>query len=246
MTTPEPKAQLISPMFRMGYTDQLIVPKAYLPKGQTKPQGAPKHSLPMIFTEEDLPKFRQPDNDGALELVNVKDVCKKLTAIKWPGQDPKVIFSKNVDGVVIPLANWPIKNGNKLLEANAKKEKPSKLDHLKDMYQITASSNEDKPPKLSYMEAGARRMLSRDNPDDMKIIKRLFLSGFYAIAELSLLAQSTPMGNFVTFYLNHVQFRKEGERIGGGGLMERFEGVLGGESDNDPTLGAGADDDDTY
>jgi len=244
MTAVEAKAQLITPVFRMGYTDQLITAKAYIPKGQTKSNAAPKFSLPMIFTEEDLAKFRQPADDGSLELVNVRDVCKKLTAIKWPGKDPKVIFSKNVEGEDIPLYNWPIKNGNKMLEANAKKEKPSKLDHLKDCFQITATSNEDKPPKLSYIEAGSRRMLSRDNPDDMKVIKRLFLSGYYAIAELSLLAQSTPMGNFVTFYLNHVQFRKEGERIGGGGLMERFEGVLGGEADLDPT--AGAIDDETY
>lgn len=240
MAQPEAKAQLITPMFRMGYTAQLITPKAYIPPGQTKPQGAPKHQLPMIFTEEAMGKFRQPAEDGSLEEVNVRDVCKSLVKIKWPGVDPKTLFT-NQKGVV--MANWPIKTGDKLIEANAKKDKPRKLDHLAGCYQITASSNEDKPPKLSYIEAGKRVYLSRDNPADMKVINRLFLSGYYAIAELSLLAQETPMGNFVTFYLNHVQFRKEGERIGGGGLMERFEGVLGGEADLDPTLGSGDDDD---
>jgi hypothetical protein len=240
MTKVEPKAQLITPVFRMGYTQQLITPKAYIPPGQTKPQGAPKHQLPMIFTEADIGKFRQPSDDGNLEEVNIKEVCKKLTAIKWPGVDPKTLFT-NQKGVA--MANWPIKVGNRLIEANEKKEKPRNLEHLKDCYQITASSNEDKPPKLSYIEAGKRIYLLRDNPADMKIINRLFLSGYYAVAELSVLAQETPMGNFITFYLNHVQYRKEGERIGGGGLMERFEGVLGGEADVDPTLGSDDDDD---
>ena len=246
-TATEAKANLITAPFRMGWTDQLIKPEAFAPKGQTPKAGAAKKfQLPMIFTEADLGLFLQPSGD-VLEEVNIRDICKKLTAIKWPGQDPKVIFSKTdlTTGVVTPLANWPIKNGNKILEANAKKEKPSKLDHLKDCFQITASSNEDKPPRLTYIKEGAVIELNRDNPEDMKVIKRLFLSGYWAIAEVSLLAQTTPMGNFVTFYLNHVRFRKEGERIGGGGgLMSRFEGVLGGEADIDPTMGAGKDDDD--
>ena len=51
------------------------------------------------------------------------------------------------------------------------------------------------------------------------------------------MAGTTGDNKYVTFYVNSVVFKKDGERLGGGSHMERLLGVKGGETTYDPTEG---------
>ena len=224
----ELKANLITPLFRLSYP-KLDVPVPYMENGKQK--GDPAFSMQMIFEQDALTKFKRASEDGSFEDVSVKKVCMELVEGKWPGQKPEEVFPKNNKG----KSQWPLKNGDKLIELENKKDKPKKLDHLAGMIMIPAKCNQDYPPKLSYKEAGKLIKLDRDIPSDMKIIKRLFSGGNYCIAELNIIPLEVNGNNYLTFYVNHVQFRKEGEAIGGSSLMDRFDGIDGGEADIDPT-----------
>jgi hypothetical protein len=52
-------------------------------------------------------------------------------------------------------------------------------------------------------------------------------------AELSIVAGDTP-NKYVTCYINSVRFHKDGARLGGTSIMDRFEGVAGGAADHNP------------
>jgi len=231
----EIKARVISSLFRMNFP-KLDVPKAFDDKKDAKL----KFSTQMLFDPAKLADFNIDNGHGGFDKVDITKLCKDLAYQKWPDikGDPdafKEHFRKLKGG-----SNWPIRKGETVIaeltkKNQAKGKKVPDLSYLEGMVQINASSNEEMPPVLSYKEAGKTVELDRSNPDHMRKIKKLFTGGNYAIAELTVIPQETDAGHYITFYLNHVVFRKEGERLGGGGgLMSRFDGIDGGETDFDP------------
>ena len=226
----EVKISLLTPTFRMSYPN-LLTARQYVRNG--KPQGDPNFSVNMIFDAESLKKFRMVDENDKLVDVDITQVCKDMAAKKWKGTELSELFPKKPNGTT----DWPIKKGDNLIALEAKKTKPKNLDFLAGMYQIPAKGSVKYPPQLRYRENGEVITLDRDNEAHVKIIKKLFDGGSSASAEVSVLAQQTPQGNFSTFYLNKVMFKKEGKRLGGQSLMDRFDGIDGGESDVDPTAG---------
>lgn len=225
------RAQVMSPIVRIGRSS-LDIARVFKDPVTKKENGEPKFSLSMIV--DDVSKFNR-DVDGTLAAVNVTELCKELAAQKWPNLTIQEMFPKKPNGD----RDWPIKKGDEIIALNAKKPKPAKLDHLKDKVQIGASAKAEYPPRLSYIDPMTKKPvdLDRDNPEDMKKIKKLFLPGNYVKTELSIVPNEVNGKCYVTFYLNHVRFMKEGERINGGGssMMDRFDGIDGGEGNFDPT-----------
>ena len=103
-----------------------------------------------------------------------------------------------------------------------------------------------RPSLVDAKGSGTRRRYSYRDLLELKIIKKLFLPGNYAMLELSIVPNEVNGKCYLTFYVNHVRFKKVGDRIGGGNsMMDRFDGIDGGEGDVDPTAGDddfGADD----
>lgn len=228
------RVQLISPLVRISRV-QLDVPRIYKDPATGKENGEPKFGLTMLLDPADIGKFRK-EVDGKLVEVNVTEVCKELAKQKWPELTLQEMFPKKPSGD----SDWPIKNGDKIIELNAKKAKPKKLDFLAGKVQIGTSASHKVPPRLSYFDPvqGKNVTLDRDNPEDMKKIKKLFLSGNYGFCEISIVPNEVNGKCYLTFYLNHIRYKKEGERIGGGSsMMDRFDGIDGGEGDFDPTAG---------
>jgi hypothetical protein len=211
---------------------KLLTPEVYKDKATGKLNGEPKYSLRMILDPADTKKFKQ-EVDGKFADVDVVEVCKRLAALQWPNLTLPEIFPKLPNG----MSAWPIQMGDKIMEVNAKKAKPSKMDYLAGKVQISATASEKVPPRLSYYDtvAGKRITLDRENPDDVKKIKKLFDGGNYAFCEVSIVPVEVSQKCYLTFYVNHVAFKKEGEKFGGQSLMDRFDGIDGGEGDFDPT-----------
>lgn len=227
------RAQLISPLVRISRV-QLLEAKPYKdPK--TGKQSEPKFGLAMIIEPDDLKHFKQ-EVDGKLVDVDVSALSKELVKKKWPELEIGEMFPKKPNGD----RDWPIKKGDEIIAIAAKSDKKSKLDFLAGKYQIGTSASQKMPPRLSYKDPVESKVitLDRDNPDDVKKIKKLFNSGNYGICEVSLVPNEVNGKCYLTFYLNHVRFKKEGERIGGTSMMDRFDGIDGGEGDLDPTDGA--------
>ncbi len=239
MADEQVKVQLITPLFRMNFPKLLVAEK---PK--VKGQANPIFSMGTIFDQESLAKFKQANEDGTFKDVSIVDVCKDLTVRKWPGQKPADIF-RNMKGGT----NWPIRKGDDMIAAEQKKDKPRKMDYMQGKYLINVKALENYPPRLAYRDAGKLVTLDRSVEADLKKATKLFSGGSYAIAELSVVAQETQMGNFLTFYMNTVVFKKEGERLGGSSLMDRFDGIDGGDSDHefgDDAIGGGFGDGDEF
>ena len=198
-------------------------------KPKVKGQANPIFSMGMILDQDAIGKFKQANEDGTFKDVSIVAVCQDLTKRKWPGQKPADTF-RNMKGGT----NWPIRKGDDMIAAEQKKDKPKKLDYLAGKYQIGIKALENYPPRLCYRDSGKLVTLDRTVEADLKKAKKLFgTGGSYAIAELSVVAQETQMGNFLTFYMNTVVFKKEGERLGGSSLMDRFDGIDGGDSDHE-------------
>lgn len=234
MSSNDLRISLISPMVRISRT-QLHEPRIYKDPATGKEQGEPKYGLSMIVDADDIGKFKK-EVDGKLVDVNVTEECKALAKAKWPELTLQEMFPKKPTGD----NDWPIKVGDKLIEINGKKAKPKKLDFLAGKIQISTSASHKVPPRLSYFDPvqGKALTLDRDNPEDMKKIKKLFMSGNYGLCEVNIVPNEVNGKCYLTFYLNHVRFKKEGERIGGGSsMMDRFEGIDGGTGDVDPTAG---------
>lgn len=224
------KLRLISPVFRMNHP-AFDAPKT--PKLKDGKKGKPAYGSDMILDAEALGKFRMEDESGTVKEVNIDTLCREMAAKKWPGRELKEVFAKFKGG-----SNWPIKNGDKVIAANNALDKPKKLDFLAGKYQMACKAYPDYAPTLSYLEAGKRVELSRENPEDMKKIKKMFVGGSYALAELSMVPQETENGNYIIFYVNSVVFIRPGERLGGSSLLDRmdtFAGIEGGEADYDPS-----------
>jgi hypothetical protein len=194
-----------------------------------------QYSGEMIYRLEDMDNFYLRAEDGTYSKVNLDTLCRQAAAEFWPDRELKDVFRKINGGT-----NWPIQKGDTIIANNAKLPKPKKLDYLAGMFKLNAKAYPEYPPMLSYRnEAGKNVELHRDNAEDMAKIKKLFAGGNYARAELSMVPNARDNGNYLTFYYNHVTFRKVGERLGGAGnSLNSFDGIEGGEADFDPTQDA--------
>lgn len=239
------KIRIVTPTFRM-LNSTLVVPRRFKNPVTKKETGEPKYGLTMLYAKADMDKFNRPSESGEMEQFNISTLCMQIAKNMWYPNDagdetnPTCASKEQLSELFPKKKNkpsaWPIRVGNKLIELEAAKDKPRNVDYLKDMYQISASSKEEFEPVLSYREKGKIVKLDRSVEADVKVANKLFTNGSYAFAELTVSPFTVDENNFITFYLNQVRFVKPGDRIGGGGgLMDRFDGVNGGESDIDPT-----------
>lgn len=224
-------ARVMTPPFRMSYPT-LITPKQFVRNG--KPQGDPKFSVNMIFNMDQDEKFRHFPESGDPVLVSIKKLGQELAAKKWPGKKMGELFPpKQSNGIP---KGWLIINGDK--KAAEMEAKGKDAEAYKGKFVIAATSTESVPPELRYLDGKKQITLDRTNEKDMAKAKELFVGGYYcATAVLNLMAHTVDDNNFITAYVNNLLFWKKGEKIGKGSLMDRFEGIEGGEADFDPTAG---------
>lgn len=223
MANTNPSRTVLSSTFRMSFPN-LLEPKQY--------QGKGDHffSMEMIFEPEALEKFKLWDDDsGTFTEVDIKRVLVELAKEKWPDLNVK-------EAVASGGLHWPIKNGDKHAdkrEANGKKGN----DHYRGMSIINCKSSADYPPNLYYMDGKTRKQVDRVTSGGKQVATQKFYGGAYCFAELNVVAQETPQGKYLSFYVNAVRFVKDGERLGGTSMMDRFDGIQGGAADYDPTDG---------
>lgn len=213
---------LITPEFRMSYPN-LVTPRAF--KGKS---GEPVYNVEMLFPAEQLEEFKLFDEKAQEFItVDVRQVASAVAKEEWAGIDVKAEFQVG--------KNWPILTGDDLAD---KKDAAGKSgDAYRGMKVIRAKASNEYPPRLYCSEDGQRKQLVRGLETDENRAKQLFVGGHYAFAEVTCKAQETPQGKFITFYINSVRFLREGERLGSPSLMDRFDGVQGGQEDYDPTAG---------
>jgi len=224
---------LITPEFRLSFVN-LVTPKPYMENG--KPRGEPYFSLEMLFDPEDMKSFKRWNEDTqSLINVDVAQMCVEAAKLAWPGIKVKEEFKVGV--------NWPIHDGDAwadMKEAAGKKN----LDHYRGTKLIKAKTSQEIPPRLYLMENGERTQLAQAIEVDANRAKQLFAGGNYAYAELSCAGVVSGIKKYITFYVNSVVFTREGDRLGGSSLMDRFEGYKSQSADYDPTEGMDNDLDD--
>jgi hypothetical protein len=202
------------------------------------------YSVEGMFTEESLVKFKVLRNNVLVD-VDIQQLLRELAVEAWPE-----LGAPAIAGQPSPLAaafagvafkGWPLKRGDVKAEARAAKEKDGS--HYKGLRLMQMKSNvTDKvqPPALSYVGPDKKiKAVNRLVPSDMQAAKQLFVGGNYAVAELNIRASIVSGMRYLTPYLNSIRYTREGAKFGaqGGALMSRFDGVVGGEADHDPTAG---------
>lgn len=224
---------LITPEFRLSFVN-LVIPQPYMENG--KPKGDPYFSLEMLFDPEDMKSFKRWDEDAQdLIDVDVARICVEAAKNAWPGINVQEEFTVG--------DNWPIHDGD--AHADAKEAAGKKnVDHYRGIKLIKAKTNQDIPPRLYIMEKGKRVQLAQAIEADANRAKQLFAGGNYAYAELSCAGVMSGKNKYITFYVNSVVFTREGDRLGGSSLMDRFEGYKSQTTDYDPTDGMDGDLDD--
>lgn len=229
-----PSFAVITPVNRLTLPT-LITPRRYKDPA-TGREGPPKFGAQLIFEAADLEKFKLPTADGKFEDVNVKQKCVELAKKMWPGSEMTALFPKSLKNG--QLKGWPLRKGDLIIE-NMKKggkggEKLFKA--LEGRTVIAAQTGENLPPRLKHKVDGKRVELDRADPKDLAVIKKLFRGGNYVYGELTFKPFEVNENFFITAYLNALCFVKEGESFGSGSLMDRFDGIDGGDSDIDPTI----------
>jgi hypothetical protein len=206
-----------------------VTPKPFEEDG--KPKGDPVYSVEMLFDMDSLTKFKQWDDDkGTFIEVDVQRLAVTLLKERF-GADFDAKAAHQHGGL-----HWPFRKGDTLAET-----KGAKGDHYKGKMVIRGkalSLIKDKPnaPRLYFVDSdGKRKELSRGLDSNIHRANDLFYSGAYFFAELSMVADETAQGKYVTFYVNSVRFVKDGERLGSSSLMDRFDGIQGGAAAVDPT-----------
>jgi hypothetical protein len=223
---------LITPTFRMSFPN-LIQPKQFQGKGDYF------YNMEMIYNSGDMTKFKMPnDETGEFVDVDIKQVCAEVAREKW-GLD---VSASVKDGTL----GWPIKDGSKLAIEREEAGKKS-VDHYVEMKVINCKAYPDYPPKLFYQDekTNKRKMVVRGLESDEAFAANLFYGGAYAFGELTVRSAVSGGKKYVTCYINSVRFMSHGDRLGGGSLIDRFEGIHGGSGDYDPTknMSSGVNDD---
>lgn len=223
-----------TPVVRLSYA-HLVEPKQYKEDG--KPKGPPTFNTEFIVEADDLKNFEISEADSDWEKA--EDLNKLLASVaraEW-GSDLDIEAAVKHGGM-----KWPVIDGNARI---AKKEKDSNkkggLDQYKDKKIIRGKSSEKYPPRLWVREAEGFTQLDRDSEEDMAKAKKLFYSGAYVVATLSLVPNEVDERKYLTFYMNNVMFYKKGDRLGGTDPSKAFAGYEGGASDFDPSEGMDED-----
>ena len=224
--------RVLAPRFRGSYV-KVIRPEPYTDEHGKK--GEPRYTMDMIFDPADIAKFRIEDGSGNLVEGGVDRLAVQLAKERWPEMaNPEVLKAELTKG-------WPIKKGDVIAAKREAKKKDGAP--FKGKLVISAKSYENVKPTLSFFDKtanggkGAYRPLNRSSDVDMAKAEDLFQGGNYFGAELTMKATEVSGTKFITFYINAVRFLGEGEKFGGKGMMDRFDGVYGGESDHNPTEG---------
>lgn len=220
--------RILTPRFRGSYPN-LIEAKPYTDEHGKK--GEPRYTLDMIFNPDDQTKFRTEGGDGQLVEVDLAKLCVQAARERWPElADPALLKSELTKG-------WPIKKGDLIAAKREAKKKDGEA--FKGKIILSAKSYENVKPILSFVDPKTKtaRRLSRTSDTDMKLAEELFQGGNYFGAELSLKPTEVSGTKYITLYINSVRYLAEGEKFGGKGMMDRFDGVYGGESTHNPAEG---------
>lgn len=193
----------------------LFAPKAF--KGKTgKDLGEPKYSANLVF------------DPASQDFLDIKALVAKLARAKWPGVDFKTL--------VLPFIN-----GTKSADDRKAKGKDDN-EWMRGKVAIPARSKFQ--PRLSGVENG--RIVDYEDEAVQAAKKAKFFFGAEVLAQLNLVAYD-PVGSNgragVTAYLNMVMVTGKGTKLSGGATAaETFKGYAGAASMEDPTGGAGLDD----
>lgn len=134
--------------------------------------------------------------------------------------------------------HFPISSG----EAAADKAKKDGKEREWSRGRAVLVSRSDFAPKLGAI---LNKQLVAFVGDDRSRAEPYFYTGVEAGGTISVQAQTTEQGKFVVAYLNEVVSLNKGDRLTGGGSVEQndtFKGYVGLVSAEDPTGGAGLDD----
>ncbi len=222
---------LISQPFTLAWPE-VLKPKAYQPKGATKPKGEPEFSFEGISELDNLTAWTIFDRESGDDAPgDVQRRLVKLAKEKW-GKEFDVIAA-----VKSKELTWPFKSGDAKADAKAGKAehyrgRKSWRAHAKP--EINGRPNE---PALFEMGSEGTIKLMRSTEAGKARINELFYSGAVCTAEVSAVAMTTPQGKFITLYFNSLLFEHDGERIGGLTKIERMRGVQGGDTKYDPSEG---------
>ena len=223
---------LITAPFRMSYPN-LLVPTQYDGKGEFT------YNMQMIYEPEDLGKFRAPnDSTGEFDVVDAVQVVKDIAKAEWGVEaGPELVPSP--ENLTI---KWPIKRGTlegqRINAARAAAQKaPIDTAHIEGKALIGCKAYTKYAPKLWFMDGQNRVQAVRGDDVSEQKAGQFFYGGAYGYAALTAKATISGGNRFVTFYVNDVRFLKHGERLGGGSMLDRFEGIHGGMSDYDATEG---------
>lgn len=217
---------LRTPEFRMSYVT-LIDPERFKNPNTGQEAGEPKFSLEMLFKPEDLDNFQVKTDDGGWEQINVRNAMAQVAKAKWPELNLK-------EAVKAKDLSWPLVDGE--VKKTKREAKGKNGDVYTGMQVIPCTGSQKYPPQLYIIDGGKYRELNRAKDEDRATIDSVFVPGYYASANVNVKATEFN-GKFITFYVNSVLFRREGERIGGMSATDRFGGIDGGQSSYDPTDG---------
>jgi hypothetical protein len=226
----------LTPVFRISYP-ALIEPKPYMENGQVK--GKPEFSVEMIFTPEQLNEFQVPNHQSdQLDMVNLEQLALRISKAEWgEGFNP-------AEAVKHGGMKWPVAKGEDLI-AKKDPEKRDRYDHYEGMRIVRAKCppeirGEPNEPRLTYNdETGRKVVVNRQLDAHKSAAAAKFYAGAYAYAEVNLKPYDVDGRKYVTIYLNKIHFMRDGARIGAVSLMDRYDGIHGGQTDYDPTQGMG-------
>lgn len=195
----------------------VVTPEKVGKKGQGK--GDPVYSLTVLL------KTDSPD------MKALKAAMISVAKEKWPGR-------------ALSELKFPFSNGN---EEAAKAEANGKDGgFFKDTVVFRARSGADKPPALASIIGG--KIVELQGQQREIVGKQQFYNGCWVVPSVWLVPYNSGkdggIGEFsgVKAYLSSVLWYKDGERIGGGSAAETFRNFAGTVSNEDPTGGAGLDD----
>jgi hypothetical protein len=234
---------VLTPEFRMSFPN-LIKAKEFIEKG--KPSGKFSYNVEMLFPEDSLAKFKVLRGDQLVD-TNIEQLLVELAKETWGNEiDPATGQPITVKAMFAGVAakGWPLRRGDVIADALKAKQKSG--EHYRGVRVMAAKSNvTDKvqPPALSIAAKGGAQKINRLLEVDLDRARNAFVGGNYAVAELNIAASVVGGLKYLTAYLNLVRYTRDGAKLGGGGgaLMDRFDGVSGGQADHDPTAGMGDD-----
>ena len=196
---------------RVIFTDTLFTPKQYVDPKTKKAKGDPKYSATFLLA---------PDS---ADLAALKSLCKEIA------KEHNADFANTA---------WPFKNGD--TEADKLKARGKNGEVYRGQVVIRSDTGEKYPPGLAIFKDGNIKKGAIDlaSPALVSQYKGWFYSGSNVIPVVQLkwydaVNEGKPG---IKAYLGMVVATNTGERLGGGKpASERFKGVVGQATNEDPT-----------